>query len=146
MQSRFALYQLGESIAPPPRAVCRSVLPVVASALLTLRSSRSVRCTFALSQTIHCFTALLRARLRPLLCVPTSVPDAVGVTVRSRTTDAWPADLLACVVVSSFRSSVRARIWRRLPVFSIGARYQPGAARQKEAVSTITAPFRTPEI
>jgi hypothetical protein len=32
------------------------------------------------------------------------------------------------------------------PVFSIGARYQPGAARQKEAVSTITAPFRTPEI
>jgi hypothetical protein len=32
------------------------------------------------------------------------------------------------------------------PVFSIGARYQPGAAHQKEAVSTITAPFRTPEI
>jgi len=29
---------------------------------------------------------------------------------------------------------------------SIGARYQPGAARQKEAVSMTTAPFRTPEV
>jgi len=32
------------------------------------------------------------------------------------------------------------------PVVSIDARYQPGAAHQKGAVSTITAPFRTPEI
>jgi hypothetical protein len=35
---------------------------------------------------------------------------------------------------------MRARTWRRLPVFSIDVRYQPGAAHQKEAVSTITAP------
>jgi hypothetical protein len=41
---------------------------------------------------------------------------------------------------------VYANTWHRLPVFSIDVRYQPGAAHQKEAVSAITAPFRTPEI
>jgi hypothetical protein len=41
---------------------------------------------------------------------------------------------------------VYATPWRRLPVFSIDVRYQPGAAHQKEAVATITALFRTPEI
>jgi single-strand DNA-binding protein len=39
-----------------------------------------------------------------------------------------------------------ATAWLRLPVFSIDVRYQPGAAHQKEAVSTITAPRGTPEI
>jgi hypothetical protein len=38
------------------------------------------------------------------------------------------------------------RSGERLPVFSIAVHYQPGAAHQKEAVSTITAPCRTPEI
>src|SRR6266508_3179018 len=61
-------------------------------------------------------------------------------------TDARPADIRACAVVSLFRFSVRARTWHRLPVFSIGARYQPGAARQKGAISPTTAPFRTPEV
>lgn len=32
------------------------------------------------------------------------------------------------------------------PVFSIAVRYQPGAAHQKGAISTITAPCRTPAI
>jgi hypothetical protein len=61
-------------------------------------------------------------------------------------TDAWPADIRACVVVSSFHFPVRANAWHRLPVVSIGARYQPGAARQKEAAAPTTAPFRTPEV
>jgi len=38
----------------------------------------------------------------------------------------------------------RSRHW--LPVVSIDARYQPGAARQKEAGLPTTAPFRTPEV
>jgi hypothetical protein len=41
---------------------------------------------------------------------------------------------------------VSANAWHRLPVLSISVRYQPGAAHQKEAASTISAPFRTPEI
>jgi hypothetical protein len=32
------------------------------------------------------------------------------------------------------------------PVFRLTGGYQPGAAHQKGAASTITAPFRTPEI
>ncbi len=74
MHSRRRPQPAGAAAPPTPRSAYHSVLPVVASALLTLRSSRSVRCTFALSQTIRCCTALLWARLRPLSCVPIRCP------------------------------------------------------------------------
>jgi hypothetical protein len=48
------------------------------------------------------------------------------------------------MVVWPFLSLVYTNAWHRLPVFSIGARYQPGAARQKEAGSPTTAPCWTP--
>jgi hypothetical protein len=42
---------------------------------------------------------------------------------------------------------VYANAWHRLPVFSIGARYQPGAAHQKNSLLGTTAPLRaTPDV
>jgi hypothetical protein len=53
-------------------------------------------------------------------------------------------DALVSVVVWLFLSSAGAKTRHRLPCFSIGARYQPGAAHQKGAIPTTTAPCWNP--
>src|SRR6266545_448444 len=50
--------------------------------------------------------------------------------------------MLVLVLVWLFLAPVRANAWRRLPVFSISARYQPGAAHQKNSLLGTSAPLR----
>jgi hypothetical protein len=54
------------------------------------------------------------------------------------------SDILACVVAWLFLGPVCTMIRHWLSCFSIGARYQPGAAHQKEALTTTTAPCWNP--
>ena len=120
-------------------------LSVVASALLRLSLPPAARrVTFALTEPCPLLPRSGGLTLDRCCSCPSGVPGAAELTMRAAHDRPTAICRSRLAVVSSFCFPVCANTWHRLPVFSIGARYQPGAARQKEAGSPTTAPCWNP--
>jgi hypothetical protein len=88
--------------------------------------------------------ALTRSSAAAIIRANLGDPGAAGLTICTVYNQRTAFDALVWMVVWLFLASICTKTRHRLACLSTGARYQPGAAHQKGAIATTTAPCWNP--